>query len=143
MKVRLGPLAVALGVGGGVAVAAALCPHVPGWGGTFAFPAATLVLSIGAWKEDDGEEMLALLGFALGLTGGYLAVAVPLTWLSLDEATIARLGGEIWARWTVISLALPEAVTTLLLRRRRERALSHPSGSRATSRAPCQGVDRD
>ena len=123
MRKRLGPLAFVLGLGGGIALAFVLGPHAPGWGAAFAFPAVALVLSLGAWKEDDGEEMLALLRLAVGFTAGHLAVTVPVTWLALDAETRGRVAGEIWARWAVIFLALPGGVTTFILRARRERAL--------------------
>lgn len=125
MNKRLGPLAFVLGVGGGAALAFGLGPHAPGWGATFAFPAVTLLLSLGAWKEDDGEEMLALLRLVVGFTGGYLAATVPVTWLALDAETSARVAVEIWARWAVIFLALPGGVTTFFLRMRRERAVQN------------------
>ncbi len=124
MTRRLGPLAFVLGLGAGIALAFVLGPYVPGWGATLAFPAVALVFSFGAWKEDDGEQMLALLRLAVGFAGGYLAVAVPLTWLSLDATTIALFGGEVWARWAVIALALPGGVTTLWVRRLRDRDVS-------------------
>ncbi len=123
MSARLEPLAFALGVGAGLALALSLGAYALGWGATLAFPAAVLVLSLGAWKEDDGHELAALLRFALAFTGSYLAAAVPLTWFTLDPDTAARLAKELWSRWAVIALGLPGGVTTLILRGLRERAL--------------------
>ncbi len=122
MTKRLGPLAFALGVGGGVALGLFLGAYALGWGPTLAFPATALVLSIGAWNErDDGEEITTLLKLVIGFTGGYLLTAVPLTWAHLDAATAARVGQELWSRWAVIALALPGGITTLALRARRDR----------------------
>ncbi len=122
MTKRLGPLAFAVGVGAGVALGLSLGAYALGWGPTLAFPATVLLLSMGAWNEDDdGEEITTLLRLALGITGGYLATAVPLTWLSLDGATQARVAREVWSRWAVIALALPGGVTVLVLRMRRRR----------------------
>lgn len=122
MTKRLGPLAFALGVGGGVALGLFLGAYALGWGATLAFPATVLVLSVGAWNEhDDGEEITTLLRLVLGFTGGYLVTAVPLTWFRLDPETTARVGRELWSRWAVIALALPGGATTLLLRMRRKR----------------------
>lgn len=119
---RFGPLAIALGVGAGVALGLSLGAYALGWGPTLAFPATILVLSVGAWNEDDGEELCTLLRFCLGMTAGYLACAVPLTWFALTEAQAAEHAREVWSRWAVIALALPGGVTTLALRGTRERA---------------------
>ena len=122
MGARLGPLALALGVGAGLALALSLGAYALGWGATLAFPATALVLSLGAWKEDDGHELAALLRFALGFTGGYLVAAVPLTWFTLDDETAARLTRELWSRWAVIALSLPGGIATLIVRGLRERS---------------------
>lgn len=130
---NLRPLAWGFGVGLGATVAIALGAYGPGWGATLAFPAVTLLLSAGAYKESDGEEIANLLRFALGFTLGYLACSVPLTWLGL-EAVVERAAREdpseaaeqlegarrqLMARWATIFLAIPGAATTLWLRRKR------------------------
>ena len=117
MTKRLGPLAFALGVGIGVALGLSLGAYALAWGATLSFPATVLVLAIGAWNErDDGEEITTLLRFAVGVTGGYLVTAIPLTWFALDDATAARFARELWTRWGVIALAFPAGVVTLVLR---------------------------
>lgn len=122
MTARLGPLAFALGVGGGVALALGLGAYALSWGATLAFPATVLVLSIGSWlEEDDGEQLTTLLRLTVGFAGGYLVATVPLTWFALDDATRADVAREVWSRWAVIGLSLPGGVTTLLLRARREK----------------------
>lgn len=102
-----------------MAAALALGAFVPGWGGTLAFPAVALVLSIGVLEERDGEEVANLLRFALGLTAAYLATAVPLTLAALPPAAVDRFASEVLARWAVIGLALPGGATALAVRRGR------------------------
>lgn len=121
MSKRLGPLALALGVGAGIALALSLGAYAPGWGPTLAFPAAVLVLGIGAWREDDGHELATLLRLGVGTTGGYLVAAIPLTWFAMSDAQVARYGGQVWSRWAVISLALAGGAALLALRGWRDR----------------------
>ena len=122
MSRRLGPLAFAIGLGMGIGLALTLRAYVLGWGATLAFPATTLLVSLGAWRERDGEGLTSLLRFLVGFTAAYLAGAVPLTWFSVDEAVRASLAHEVWSRWAVIALSLPGGVTTLVARTQRERA---------------------
>lgn len=129
---RLQPLAWGLGVGLGASVAIALGAFAPSWGAVLASPATALLLSVGAWKEreDARQEITQLLRFVLGLTIGFLAVNVPLTWVGLDAmlvgnaglepeviADVARMRAALVPRWAVAALALPGGIATLWLRR--------------------------
>lgn len=127
------PLAWGLGAGVGATLAIALGAYGLGWGATLAFPATALVLSVGVYFERDGQHLAHALRFGLGLTLGYLACAVPLTWQGLFElveqtaeedpeaaaAQLALAKRQLIARWSTIFLAIPGASATLWIRRRR------------------------
>ena len=129
----LTPLAWGFGMGIGCGVALLLGPTVPQWGMCLAFPATLLLLSAGALREDDGDELRHLLRFAVALSVAFLAVSVPWTWWTLKTvlaqdigqaraAHLARVGGELLVRWLVIALPLPGTLAALWLRRHRERS---------------------
>ncbi|HJL19256.1 MAG TPA: hypothetical protein RMH99_26565 [Sandaracinaceae bacterium LLY-WYZ-13_1] len=130
-------LAWSIGVGLGAAVALLLGPHAPSWGMALAFPAASLLLSAGAWLErDGGREMAHVLRSGLGFTVGFLLVTAPITWMGIarmiEIAAAAELDtvraqarnvrGALLVRWAVASAALLPGVTALTLRRQRELA---------------------
>ncbi|HEY8430420.1 MAG TPA: hypothetical protein VIL20_18700, partial [Sandaracinaceae bacterium] len=129
------PFAWGFGVAAGFVLALVLGPYGPTWGTAAAFPAAAAVLSFGAWREDDGEELAHLLRATLGFTLGFLATTVPITLGRLAEmielapaasakavaAEVGRMRFQVLARWLVMALALPGGAAILALRPARRR----------------------
>ena len=138
MRVQLWPLAWALGIVLGAALALSLGAYGPAWGSALAFPAVALLFAIGAVNEHEGESITHLLRLTLGFTLGFLVATIPITVLRLADlgaattgengadlaAELARVRNALLLRWLVSALALPLGVAALWTRRLRSRSAS-------------------
>lgn len=132
MRIRWEPLTWGVGAALGALVAVLLGPYVPGWGVTFAVPAATLLFALAVWVNPADALAAAIVRATAALTVGFLATTVPLTllWaaaspqntlelrLTLATETEADARRQLTIMWAVLPSALPFAALALHRRRR-------------------------
>lgn len=145
MRVRWGPLAIAMGAALGGALAAVLGLWEPGWGVAAAFPLMVAALAAGVVRDPDGPEVHVFLGVTMAFTAAFLAVGVVLGSAELSElegrpregaertvaAEAARIRESTRPKWLLIGSALPIGVAALAWRRRALAARARGGAERA------------
>lgn len=132
MRLRWGPLAIAMGGAIGGALAAVLGLWEPGWGVAAAFPLMIAALAAGVIRDPDGPEVHVFLGVAMAFTAAFLGVGVALGTAELDDlasraregaeetvaAEVARIRESTMPKWIAIGSGLPIGAAALVWRRR-------------------------
>ena len=148
MRVRWGPLAIAIGGALGAALSAVLGLWEPGWGVAASFPLLTAALAAGVARDPDGPEIHVFLGVAMAFTAGFLVAGVALGSAELASleglaregeertvaAEVARIREATRPKWIAIGSALPIGAAALAWRRRALAARVRPHGRAPSAR---------